>query len=227
MLACFATLAVHSIDRAHNLADARAQLRARGDELRRQLDEKRALEEQLREQTVRDPLTRLYNRRYLEPTLDRDLARCAREGRACSVILVDADHFKRINDTRGHATGDAVLIALARILSSAVRAGDVACRYGGEEFLLLYPEMPAAVAVQRAEQVRRVIADAVIDVGGGEPLRVTASLGIATFPHDGTTAEALVSAADTALYQAKELGRNRVVASSAALLADDKAAPSA
>ena len=215
-------------ERAVKLADARAQLRAQGDQLRRQLDENRALEQQLREQAVRDPLTKLYNRRYLEPTLQRELARCSREKRACTVILVDADHFKRINDTRGHAAGDAVLVTLSGILAAAVRQGDVACRYGGEEFLLMYPEMAASVGLQRAEQVRRAIADVVIDVGDGEPLRVTASLGVATFPHDGTTAEALVSAADTALYRAKELGRDRVVGSQAALaalIAEDGAKP--
>jgi len=228
LLVYLVVMAADVHDRAVKLVEARVQLRAQGDELRRQLDENRALEQQLREQTVRDPLTKLYNRRYLDPTLQRELARCAREQRPCTVIVIDADHFKRVNDTRGHAAGDAVLVALAGILSAAVRKGDVACRYGGEEFLLLYPEMPAAVARQRAEQVRRAIADAVVDVGGGAPLRVTASLGIATSPHDGTTAERLVSAADSALYQAKELGRNRVVGSQAALaalMADGEATP--
>ncbi len=211
LLLYLVVMAAGVYDRAVKLAAARELLRAQGDQLRVQLDENRALQEQLREHAVRDPLTKLYNRRYLEPTLQRELARCTREERALSVILIDADHFKRINDTRGHAAGDAVLVMVGQILASMVRAGDVACRFGGEEFVLLYPEMPAAVALQRAEEVRGAIAAAIVDGGDGAPLRVTASLGVATFPHAGTTPDALLSAADQALYRAKDAGRNRVV----------------
>jgi diguanylate cyclase (GGDEF)-like protein len=179
--------------------------------LRAQLHANRTLQEQLSEQAHRDALTGLYNRRYLDATLQRELARCARESLPLSLVLLDLDHFKHINDRWGHPVGDAVLRQLAARLTAQARLADVACRYGGEEFLMLLPGMPAEVALLRAEGWR---ADFAADAlrHGSETIPVTLSAGVATYPQDGITAQALIGAADQALYRAKTSGRNRVVA---------------
>jgi diguanylate cyclase len=167
------------------------------------------LQAQLREHAHRDPLTGLYNRRYLDATLEREMARCKREGQALSVILVDIDHFKQVNDTYGHQAGDAVLLHLSGMLAGMARAGDVACRYGGEEFLLLMPTMPLEIALERAEALRHGFGT--LDVHFGDfRLQATVSIGIAVYPGHGTTADELIRAADRALYRAKHGGRNRV-----------------
>ena len=185
------------------------ELMGMNEALHRNLQEIDQLQEQLREQANRDPLTGLYNRRYLDSTLERELARCRREAHALSVILIDIDHFKRVNDTYGHQAGDAILIRLAGLLTSTARAGDVACRYGGEEFLLLVPTMPLAAARERAEALRTAFGG--MEVPFGEcSLRATLSIGIAAYPGHGISAEALIRHADTVLYEAKRRGRNRV-----------------
>jgi len=167
------------------------------------------LQAQLREHAHRDPLTGLYNRRYLDATLEREMARCKREGQALSVILVDIDHFKKVNDTYGHQAGDAVLLHLSGMLAGMARAGDVACRYGGEEFLLLMPTMPLEIALERAESLRHGFGT--LDVSFGDfRLQTTVSIGIAVYPGHGTTPDELIRAADRALYRAKHGGRNRV-----------------
>lgn len=168
-----------------------------------------ALQTQLREQAIRDPLTGLHNRRHLEAAFDRELARARRGGRPLSVVLGDIDHFKRVNDTHGHAAGDDVLKAFAALLVRHTRSSDVACRYGGEEFLALLPEMGLESAVARAEKLRLAVQTEPIR-WADTAIRVTASFGVATFPEHGATAEALIGAADSALYAAKASGRNLV-----------------
>ncbi|MBL8458734.1 MAG: diguanylate cyclase [Zoogloea sp.] len=185
------------------------ELMEANDALHRNLREIDELQEQLREQANRDPLTGLYNRRYLDSTLERELARCKRGGTPLALILIDIDHFKQVNDTYGHQAGDEVLLRLAAMLASMARAGDVACRYGGEEFLLLMPTMPLASARERAEALRAAFADMEVSFGAFK-LRTTVSVGIAAYPGHGISADELIRNADTALYRAKNLGRNRV-----------------
>ncbi len=177
--------------------------------LLKNLNEIDELRQQLHEQVNRDPLTGLYNRRYLDSTLERELARCKREGHALSLIMIDIDHFKKINDTYGHLAGDEILIRLGKILSGMARAGDVACRYGGEEFLVIMPNMSMDACLERAEELRVTFGDMVVAFGDFR-LQVTLSIGIAVYPGHGTSADELISCADRALYQAKHKGRNRV-----------------
>lgn len=169
------------------------------------------LRETLRTQSLRDPLTGLFNRRYLEESLARELQRCERRGLPLSVLMLDVDHFKRFNDTHGHAAGDALLGQVGRQIQGGVRAEDIACRYGGEEFTVVMPELDAAGAVARAEQIRRAVELATVQHLGQQLGPVTMSIGIATFPGDGTTPELLLQMADATLYRAKAEGRNRVL----------------
>ena len=171
--------------------------------------ELRTLQAQLREQAIRDPLTGLYNRRYLEETLWRELDRAGREGHPLSILMVDVDHFKRLNDTYGHPAGDEVLRTLGRLLQHHARSSDIPCRYGGEEFVVVLPDMPLEAARMRAELVRQDFADLRIAFGGAE-LVATLSIGVSSYPGHGNTADELIRAADLALYEAKQSGRNRV-----------------
>jgi diguanylate cyclase (GGDEF)-like protein len=169
-----------------------------------------SLREQLQQQAIRDPLTGLHNRRYLDETLPRELQRAGRQGQPVGVIMLDIDHFKRFNDTYGHDAGDTLLRVAGDFLQQHTRGDDIACRYGGEEFTLVLPGASLADTQQRAEELRAGIQSLNV-AHQGQPLdKVTASLGIAIFPAHGSTAEVLVSAADQALYQAKRNGRNRV-----------------
>jgi diguanylate cyclase (GGDEF)-like protein len=172
-----------------------------------------ALQVKLKEQAIRDSLTGLFNRRYLEETLVRELAKASREGFPLGIIMIDIDHFKQVNDTYGHKAGDLVLQTLGNLLHAGIRAGDIACRYGGEEFLLILPKASKAKTGERAEQWRAAF-EALRTVYGEKAVHATISLGVATYPADGVTAEALIHAADQAMYRAKALGRNRVVLSS-------------
>ncbi len=167
------------------------------------------LQERLRAESIRDPLTGLYNRRYLEEATAAELARSRRDGRPVAAIFLDLDRFKRLNDTFGHVAGDEVLAALGRLLAGAVRPGDVAARYGGEEFVLLLPEADRSVARARAESLRTEVHALRVDADVG-PL--TASFGVALAPDDARDRDALFAAADAALYRAKRSGRDRVVA---------------
>jgi diguanylate cyclase (GGDEF)-like protein len=169
------------------------------------------LREQLRQQSIRDPLTGLFNRRYLEETMERELARSIRNGQPLAVVAIDVDHFKRFNDTHGHEAGDHVLVELARLLRESVRNTDIACRYGGEEFVLLMPDSPAAIAIDRAETLRREVSALRLRFGAGQHEPVTISMGLAMAPRDGDRADVLLRNADTALYAAKAAGRNRLV----------------
>nr|WP_255703503.1 GGDEF domain-containing protein [Lysobacter sp. GX 14042] len=170
------------------------------------------LRESLRQQSLRDPLTGLFNRRYLETSLERELARCRRRGLPVSVLMLDVDHFKLFNDTHGHAAGDALLQKVAGVLASQVRQEDIACRYGGEEFTLVLPETDAAMAMARAEQVRATVAATTITHMGQQLGPATVSIGVASAPVSGNTPGELLEAADAALYRAKAGGRDRVEA---------------
>ena len=169
------------------------------------------LRETLRVQSLRDPLTGLFNRRYLEENLQRELQRCERQSLPLSLLMIDIDHFKQFNDQHGHAAGDAVLAHVGRTLQSLVRNEDLACRYGGEEFTVVLPEADATIALQRAEDIRSAVASTTILHMRKTLGPVTMSIGVATFPHDGTTPELLFEVADSSLYRAKAEGRNRVV----------------
>ncbi len=169
------------------------------------------LRESLRTQSIRDPLTGLFNRRYLEENLQRELMRCERRGLPLSLLMIDVDHFKAFNDQHGHAAGDAVLAHVGRTLESMVRNEDLACRYGGEEFTVVLPEAGSDVAIQRAEAVRKEIAWSTLVHLRKTLGPVTVSIGVATFPRDGTTPEVLFELADASLYRAKAEGRDRVV----------------
>jgi len=196
--------------RARKLYQAREQVRLREQDLSRQLEEIHLLQDQLKEQANRDPLTGLYNRRYMDAILARELSRCAREGQPLSVIMMDIDHFKKINDTHGHLAGDAVLVNLAALLESQARASDVVCRFGGEEFLLLLPNMAHDNALARAERWRVEFGQTSTQAGGRQ-VRATLSIGIASFPQHADAPSELIRYADMALYQAKAQGRNQVV----------------
>lgn len=165
-----------------------------------------ALREKLRNQALRDPLTGLYNRRYMEDSLDRYVRLAQREGRKVSVIMIDLDHFKRLNDEHGHATGDAVLREAAAAIVGALRETDVACRYGGEEMIVFLPDCSLEDAAVKAEQIRERIEA----LSGTHGAKVSASLGVSSVPSTSSNSADLVKAADTALYRAKHGGRNQV-----------------
>ncbi len=167
------------------------------------------LQERLREQSTHDALTGLFNRRYLEETLGRELLSAERHGHPVSLIMGDLDYFKAVNDRYGHLAGDEVLRVFGALLKQHARGSDIYCRYGGEEFLLVLPLMAQDSAVERAEQLRGALAAAPVPYGASL-IAVTASFGVATFPGDGRTGDDLIAAADNALYAAKAAGRNRV-----------------
>ena len=158
-----------------------------------------------------DGLTGLFNRRYFDSAFARELARCDRSSTSLGLLLADIDHFKSFNDTYGHAMGDLVLKKVAGILSGALRKADVLARFGGEEFVVLLPNVTARGALESAERLRESVAAAEVHPGGPRK-RVTVSIGAALFPTDASDSESLLKAADEALYEAKHLGRNRVVA---------------
>ena len=170
------------------------------------------LQESLREQVIRDPLTGLFNRQFFEELLLREMARAERKTQQLSVVVLDIDHFKNINDTFGHSAGDAVLRNIGPLLRAHVRESDVACRIGGEEFLLLLSELALPIAVQRAEAIRKALRQISVKFGDKVLEPVTASFGAAAYPYHGRTVEALFRAADEALLDAKRAGRDRVVA---------------
>jgi diguanylate cyclase (GGDEF)-like protein len=169
------------------------------------------LRETLRNESIRDPLTDLFNRRYLEETLPREIRRAVRDERPISVIMIDVDHFKEFNDKFSHEAGDAMLRAVAQHLKARTRGQDIACRYGGDEFLLVLPGASLEVACQRAERLRAEIKEMEVERDSLSFTSVCLSLGVAAFPDHGSTAAALVRAADLALYRAKAQGRNQVV----------------
>ena len=182
-----------------------------------------SLQEKLRVQSIRDPLTGLFNRRYLEEALDHELARSQRRGQPFSVLMLDVDHFKTFNDQHGHPGGDALLAALGQLLRSRARAEDIACRYGGEEFTLILPETDAYGALCLAETLRQAVQAMRVDHMGRELPPVTVSIGLATHLDSLESSEQLIQRADRALYRAKREGRDRVVADNGTGWMDDAA----
>jgi diguanylate cyclase (GGDEF)-like protein len=168
------------------------------------------LQETLRQQSIRDALTGLYNRRYLEESLPRELSRCSRRAMPLALIMLDIDHFKAFNDRHGHEGGDVLLAAFGQMLLARCRAEDIACRFGGEEFTLILPETDLDTARRRAEELRSAAAALSVRHAQQELPRITISLGIAMAPEHADGAESLKRLADEALYLAKRTGRNRV-----------------
>ena len=168
------------------------------------------LHETLRSQSIRDPLTGLFNRRFMEESLELEIRRAARNQRTLGMIMIDLDHFKYFNDNFGHEAGDLLLKELGVLLKSNIRGEDIACRYGGEEFTLILPEGTGAVTRQRAEFFKDAIQRLNVHFRGCPLGKITASMGVAVFPDHGRTAKALIEAADKALYRSKGAGRDRV-----------------
>ncbi len=190
-------------------------LRRSNDELRQRMQEIELLQEQLREQALRDPLTGAFNRRYLVETLARELAQAERNDQPVSLVMIDIDYFKSINDTYGHPAGDMVLQGLVQLLWDDTRRGDVVCRYGGEEFVVLLPGTPQEDAYRRAEHWRLSFAGASYAYGSHR-ISTTLSAGVATiYPNvaglGGSCGDELLRAADLGLYKAKSQGRNQTV----------------
>lgn len=203
------------IRRLHEVQDAvdlqKRTLEDANQALHEQIGKINDLQEKLREQANRDSLTGLFNRRYLEGTLERELSRCKREAAPLTMLLLDIDHFKLVNDTYGHPAGDEVLRVIARALQESARTEDIVCRYGGEEFLLVLPKMSLAVARSRATRLLEMFRGTTIAFEDSR-IPVTASIGIATVPEHATSVENLIRCADQALYRAKSMGRDRAVA---------------
>ncbi len=169
------------------------------------------LQQTLRHQSVRDGLTGLFNRRYLEESISREVARVAREGAQLGIIMFDLDHFKRVNDTYGHDMGDAVLSQLGKLVLENVRDEDIPCRYGGEEFTIILPGADLQTSRERAEELRRIISSMTVQWSGQIISNLSVSLGVACYPIHGTTWQQALKAADKALYTAKHAGRKQVI----------------
>jgi diguanylate cyclase (GGDEF)-like protein len=169
------------------------------------------LREALRTQSIRDALTGLYNRRFLEETLDREVRRAARGAQSLGLLMIDLDHFKKFNDTYGHDAGDAVLRETGQFLAKGIRAEDFVCRFGGEEFVVILPTGSVEVAQARGERLRAKMRELTITHQGRSLGMVTISVGVAAFPQHGTSPKELMAAADSALYEAKRGGRDQVV----------------
>lgn len=189
---------------------AEQTLKATNAKLSEQLQQIQALQTALQEQAIRDSLTGLFNRRYFDEVVERELSRAQREGYPVTFVLLDLDHFKKINDTYGHQAGDEALKSIAKILRDTSRGSDIASRFGGEEFLLLLPNLSLEDAHKRAEAWRQRLANTEIHFGQFH-FFITASIGLAAYPTHGRRAEDLVRHADKALYQAKTSGRNQVI----------------
>ena len=173
------------------------------------------LRETLKYQSVRDPLTGLFNRRHMEESLERELLRAARNAKPVTVLMIDIDRFKLFNDTFGHEAGDLLLRELGSVFTSITRGGDIACRYGGEEFLLILTEASLETGCERATKLKEQVANLQIHHRGETLRRITVSIGVAGFPEHGTSATQIVKSADEALYRAKAAGRDCVVVADA------------
>jgi diguanylate cyclase (GGDEF)-like protein/PAS domain S-box-containing protein len=189
---------------------AEEALRSANLQLNQRVAEVEYLQEELREQALRDPLTGLHNRRYLSETLPRLLLQAAREQKPVSILNADIDHFKVINDTYGHQVGDRFLREVARVIKSCTRGMDVVCRYGGEEFLVILFGAGRTAGENRAEDIRVKCAEIAISVAEQQDAQVTISVGAAVYPEHGEDAEKLIIHSDLALYASKNTGRNRV-----------------
>lgn len=212
LLACGAVAEAEAI-----AAGVAAEARGRSPELERAVAETAASaveglreREQLRSLAIRDPLTGLYNRRFLEEELARRLIHVRHEARPLAVAMLDLDHFRDYNERHGHRAGDLVLRSLAVLLQGFRQGSDVPCRYGGEEFVLIMPGATASEAAARLEPLRCRLAETGIHHEGRPLQPVTASIGVAEFPRDGVEAAPLLDSADRAMYRAKRGGRNRI-----------------
>ena len=168
------------------------------------------LQDSLRERSLRDPLTGLFNRRYLDESLPREVARARRRRASLVVAMIDLDHFKAFNDAHGHAGGDALLARIGELLLEHSRSEDIVCRYGGEEFALILPGISLDVARRRLETMRKALHETAVFLQGERLAAVTASIGLSAFPVHGATGPDLLSAADGALYEAKNAGRDQI-----------------
>jgi diguanylate cyclase (GGDEF)-like protein len=180
-------------------------------ELSQKITDLREELQEVREKAALDPLTQLFNRAALDAHLDRVADLAFLLSSSPCILMIDVDHFKRINDTYGHAAGDHVLRELGALIRRLVRPSDIPCRYGGEEFVLFLPEMSRGIAEARAEALRVAVQSLKLEVEGRTLGEITVSAGLAMFPDHGEEPTTLLRAADEALYRAKELGRNRVV----------------
>ncbi len=188
---------------------SRLQIRQVNTDLRLKLEQIQKLQTQLKEQAIRDGLTGLFNRRYFEETLPAERTKAERAGTDLSIVLMDIDHFKKVNDTYGHLAGDRALQVVSDLVRQQIRASDIACRYGGEEFILAMPNMSLAEAYQRAEHIRRAIKQTVIEVDGVS-FQVTVSMGLGAYPDFSGELRELLKRVDQALYVAKANGRDRI-----------------
>jgi diguanylate cyclase (GGDEF)-like protein len=168
------------------------------------------LRTKLENQSIRDSLTGLFNRHFMQISLERELAQASRRKQKLAVFMLDVDHFKRFNDKHGHGAGDAALRAIAEIFQNSIRTEDIACRYGGEEFTVMLQDVTPKVALDRAESIRQGVANLRVPLEKEVYSEFTVSIGVALYPDDGETAEQLLRNADQALYHAKHLGRNQV-----------------
>jgi diguanylate cyclase (GGDEF)-like protein len=168
------------------------------------------LRETLREQSIRDPLTRLFNRRFLEESLERELQLAGRKNQSIAVLFLDLDHFKRFNDTFGHDAGDMVLQSIADLFRNFFRSTDICCRYGGEEFAIILPESSSQDAVIRADALRSHVKRLRLQYKKQNLGQLTLSAGIAAFPEHGSASEELLKIADQCLYESKTRGRDVV-----------------
>jgi diguanylate cyclase (GGDEF)-like protein len=172
------------------------------------------LREKLRDQAIRDPLTGMFNRRYFEETAERELRRAESEGVSAAVVMIDIDYFKRLNDQHGHDAGDSALKKLAQLIESTIRIEDIACRYGGEEFVLLLPKIQPETGLARVEELREAVRNLDVRHNGVTLASLSISCGVAMFPNHGRDLRILMEASDRALYEAKHNGRNRVILAS-------------
>lgn len=187
-------------------------LKTKNDELQQRLADIERLKNRIREQSIRDPLTNLYNRRFLNEFMERELALARRNQKPLAVIMLDLDHFKQLNDQFGHQTGDKVIEMVARHLLRQSRRTDILFRYGGEEFLVILPNTNTTQARHLAENWRVHVEQTQV-FAKHQAVNITLSAGVAVYPEHGTTTFNLIQAADEALYQAKAAGRNQVVMS--------------
>jgi len=169
------------------------------------------LSESLSRQSIQDPQTGLYNRRFMEESLQREITRAARKSKTIGLIMADLDHFKKFNDVYGHAAGDKIISQIGKLFNDKFRGSDIACRYGGEEFLIILPETSLADTVKRADRLREEIKKMEMVFQGQILGAITMSMGAAAYPDNGTRMEELLRVADTALYKAKQEGRDRVI----------------
>jgi diguanylate cyclase (GGDEF)-like protein len=177
----------------------------------RTLNELRSALRNLHTQAVTDPLTRLLNRRYLSEFLPREVIRARRKGDSLAVLMIDLDHFKRFNDSFGHDAGDLVLKEVAQLLMAHIRGSDIACRYGGEEFVLVLPDTTLEGARRRAEEIGAAVRDLKLSLRGKPLGPTTVSIGVGLLPDHVASPEALIRVADEAMYGAKKAGRDRAV----------------